>query len=68
MDIPSYFSILFILIGAFISLLSASISYLPQQYLNSEIKKSNAKALLLNKLRDRYEETFNGLFIDESVF
>lgn len=68
MDIPSYFSILFILIGTFISLLSASISYLPQQYLNSEIKKSNAKALLLNKLRDRYEETFNGLFIAEVVF
>jgi len=67
MDSDSYYSILFIILGSLISTLSASISYLSQQSLNDEIKRNNQKANLLNKLRDRYEETFNGLFIAEAL-
>ncbi len=67
MDSDSYYSLLFILIGSIISTLSASVSYLSQQTLNDEIKKNHFKAKILYKLRERYEETINGLFIVEFI-
>lgn len=67
MDSDSYYSIIFILLGSLISTLSASVSYMTQQALNNELKKNLDKAQILNKLRDRYEETINGLFIIEFI-
>lgn len=67
MDAPSYLSIVFILIGSIISLFSASISYLSQQKLNDELKRNSPKAFILNKLRDKYEESFNSLFLAEII-
>ncbi len=68
MESDSYYSILLILIGSFVSTLSASVSYMTQQSLNDEIKLNSEKVNLLNKVRDRYEETINGLFIVEFLF
>jgi CBS domain containing-hemolysin-like protein len=68
MDSDSYYSIILILIGSLISTLSASVSYMTQQRLNDEIKNNSEKVNLLNKVRDRYEETINGLFIIEFLF
>lgn len=68
MDSDSYYSIILILIGSLISTLSASVSYMTQQSLNDEIKNNSEKVNLLNKVRDRYEETINGLFIIEFLF
>jgi CBS domain containing-hemolysin-like protein len=65
MDGDSYYSLIFIILGSIVSTLSASVSYLTQQTLNDEIKKNHINALVLDKLRDRYEETINGLFIVE---
>lgn len=67
MDPDGYFSLVFILIGSFVSLLSANLSYLTQNQLNRALEAGNRNAELINRIRNRYEENLNSLFIVEFV-
>ncbi|MDC1068020.1 CNNM domain-containing protein [Candidatus Kapabacteria bacterium] len=68
MDPEGYLSIFLIVIGSFLSFLTATLSYVSQQKIKEAIKHGDENATLLNKFRNRYEESLNSLLIIELLF
>jgi CBS domain containing-hemolysin-like protein len=65
MDPDGYYSLIFIFSGSFVSFLSANLSYLSQTKLKNALELGTPNAEIINKLRNRYEESLNSLLLFE---
>lgn len=65
MDPDGYYSIIFIFLGSFVSFLSANLSYLSQSKLKNALEIGSPNSEIINRLRNRYEESLNSLVILE---